>query len=900
MVSRRPRQMDGLQDFINPALFWDHLNDLAALLVTKPDHPMFRNYLKTALRSLRKSKGFTAINIIGLSSGLAVCLLIVLYVSDELGYDRYNGNADRIYRLDADIFYNNTAYLGADCSMPLAPALVRDNPPFEQMVRISYMFDVMVKKGNDYIQDHRSVYADSTFFKVFTVRMLAGDPNTALNEPHSLVIDETTARRYFDESNVRDFVPGDVVGKTLELENHTICKITGVYEDMPRQSHFHFSFIRPMRDGGNNAAINNEWLGQNCISYVLARPGYSRDFLQSRVNATVNTYIGKAMQTELHQSMQDMERQGAHIRYLLMPIKDIHLHSNKIAEFEPNGNIIYVYVFLFIAILILAIACVNFMNLSTARSANRAKEVGIRKVAGSTRGQLIFQFLTESVLLSFFSLLLAVGIAVALLPMFNQLSGKQLNEGMLLSSRILPLMAGLVLMVGFLAGSYPAFYLSSFQPIAVLKDSRGSQAKRRERLRRGKGRRLDEGRSLRPSKGRGTKPLRWSVAAGFKSSWLRSSLVVFQFFISIGLIIGTIVIYRQLTYIRNRDVGFDRDQVLVVQNAYTAGDAIRPFRQDLLKLSGVVDATLTNNLPTNPGNYSQNAWYRERNMASRNMVLLTNLFVDEHYIPTLGMQMMKGRNFAPAEYRTDSMGIILNEAAVQTLGFKDPLNQKLYIPGAQDSTGAFKLDEYHVIGVIKDFNFTSMHEKVQPMIMNLADNRGSLAIRFNGGAIPSLVQEVEAGWRRIANGAPFSYTFLDNDFNNIYKSEAQTGRLFVTFAIFAILIACLGLFGLVTYAAEQRMKEIGIRKVLGANVGGIVALLSRDFLQLVGIASIIAFPVAWWAMNQWLRSFAYRTGVSWWIFAAAAAAAVLIALVTVSFQTIRAALANPVKSLRSE
>ncbi|HET6254482.1 MAG TPA: ABC transporter permease [Puia sp.] len=814
---------------------------------------MFRNYLKTAFRNLRKNKGFTAINIIGLSSGLAVCLLIILYVTDELGYDRYNVNADRIYRLDADIFYNNTGYTGADCPKPLAPALLNDNPQFEQMVRLSYMGDIMVRKGNNYIREHHYAFADSTFFKVFTVRMLAGDPNTALNEPNSLVIDETTARKYFGESNV----PEDVVGKTLELENHTICKITGVFKDMPRQSHFHFSFIRPFRD----AVIGDDWLGQNCIGYVLARPGQSREFLQSRVNATVNTYIGKAMQAELHESIQNMERQGAHFRYRLMPLLDIHLHSNKIAEFEPNGNIVYVYVFSFIALLILAIACVNFMNLSTARSANRAKEVGIRKVAGSSRGQLIFQFLTESILLSMFSLLLALGVALALLPMFNQLSGKQLYAEMLYSSCILPLMLGLVLTVGFLAGSYPAFYLSSFRPIQVLKGK---------------------------------------IAAGFKTSWLRSSLVVLQFFISIGLIIGTLVIYRQLTYIRNRDIGFDRNQVLVVQNAYTAGDAIKPFRQSLLKLSGVVDATLTNNLPTNPGNYSQNAWYRDQQLSAKNNVLLTNLYVDEHYIPTLGMHIVAGRNFAPAEFRTDSMGIILNEAAVQMLEFKDPINKKLYAPGAQDSTGAYKLDEYHVVGIVRDFNFTSMHEKVQPMIMNLADNRGSLSIRFKGGDIPSLVQKVEAGWRRIANGAPFSYTFLDNDFNTIYKSEAQMGRLFITFAVFAILIACLGLFGLVTYAAEQRMKEIGIRKVLGANVGGIVALLSRDFLWLVGIASIIAFPVASWAMSRWLQSFAYRTTISWWIFAAAAAAAILIALVTVSFQTIRAALANPVKSLRSE
>ena len=806
-----------------------------------------------AFRTLLRGKGFSAINIIGLASGLAVCLLILLYVTDELGYDRHNVKADRIYRLDADIFYNNTAYIGADCAKPLAPALIRDNPQFEQMVRISYSQDIMVKRNNGYIQDHRYVFADSNFFKVFTVPMLAGDPGTALNEPGSMVIDETAAKKYFGGTNA----PTDVVGKTLELDNHTVCKITGVFQDMPRRSHFHFSFIRPFRE----ASIGDDWLGQNCIGYVLARPGYSRDFLQSRVNATVNTYIGKAMQTEMHESLKDMERQGAHIRYDLMPIEDIHLHSNKVAEFEPNGNIAYVYVFSFIALLILGIACVNFMNLSTARSANRAKEVGIRKVAGSTRKHLIFQFLTESVLLTMISMAIAVGLATALLPIFNMVSGKQLEAGMFFSSRVLPLMLALVLTVGFLAGSYPAFYLSSFQPIHVLKGK---------------------------------------TAAGFKSSWLRSGLVVFQFIISIGLIIGTLVIYRQLTYIRNRDIGFNREEVLVVQNAYTAGDAIRPFRQSLLGLSGVVDATLTNNLPTNPGNYSQNAWYRERNTAAKNNVLLTNLFVDDHYIPTLGMHMVKGRNFNPREYRTDSTGIILNEAAVEMLGFKDPLNQKLYLPGSQDSTGVYKLDEYHVIGVVRDFNFTSMHEKVQPMVMNLADNRGSLAIRFKGGNIPSLVQEVQAGWQRIANGAPFSYTFLDNDFNNIYKGEEQTGQLFVYFAIFAILISCLGLFGLVTYAAEQRRKEIGIRKVLGANAGGIMALLSRDFLRLVLIASLVAFPVAWWTMNQWLQNFAYRTGVSWWIFVVAGTAAILIALATVSFQTIRAAMANPVKNLRAE
>jgi putative ABC transport system permease protein len=645
------------------------------------------------------------------------------------------------------------------------------------------------------------------------------------------------------------------LGKTLELENHAICKVTGVIRDMPEASHFHFHFIRPLRDFFNHGD-ENDWLSNNYTSYILLRPGVSRAFMQSRVDATISTYLGRQLQDLLHTSAEDMRKAGNHFKYELMPLTDIHLHSDKSYEFEANGNIQFVYIFSIVAILILLIACVNFMNLSTARSANRAKEVGIRKVAGSTRGHLIVQFLTESVLLSFFALVLALGIAVLLLPMFNILAGKELHAGVLFSARLLPVLVVLVLLVGVIAGSYPAFYLSSFQPILVLKGK---------------------------------------VAAGFRGSWLRGGLVVFQFIISIGLIIATLVIYRQLQFIRSRDPGFNREQVLVIHSAYGAGDPIRSFRQDLLKLSGVENATLSGDLPTAGGGYNQNGWFRDPSMDAKRVTVMTSLNVDEHYIPTLGMQMVNGRNFAPQQFPTDSTGIIINEAAAKMLGFATATGEKLYRPGRNMAP-----TEMHLMGIVKDFNYSSMHQKVGPLIMTLGDNRGSMAVRLRPGTAAAMERQIEEKWKVMAVGLPFSYTFMDNDFNNLYHAEQQTGQVFITFAVFAILIACLGLFGLVTYAAEQRRKEIGIRKVLGANVGGIVALLSKDFTILVLIASLIAFPVAWWAMSKWLESFAYRVGISWWVFVVAGLTAVVIALVTVSVQTIRAAVANPVRALRSE
>ncbi len=804
---------------------------------------MLKNYLKAAWRNLWKYKGFSAINIIGLAMGLAVCLLIVLYVKDELSYDRYNKNADRIYRLDADIYFNNTQATFAVAPDPLALTLKREYPAVQEMTRVNYQRDILVKKDNQNVQDHNCAYADSTFFKVFTIPFIAGDPNTALKEPNSIVIDKTTANKYFGNT--------DVLGKTLYVDNNTYCKITGVMKDIPHQSHFHFHFIRP------KGKDSPSWLSNNTYNYILVKPGVTRAEMQKDVDATINTYLARDLEQQLHSSLSDLEKSGSHFIYHLMPLTDIHLHSNKQYEIEANGDASYVYIFSVIALFILLIACVNFMNLSTARSANRAKEVGIRKVVGSLRGHLISQFLTESVLLSFFSLALAIGIAALLLPLFNQLAGKQMSVATLFSTWLFPVMIALMLVVGLIAGSYPAFYLSSFQPIQVLKGK---------------------------------------VAKGFKGSWLRSGLVVFQFAISIMLIIGTIVIYNQLDYIRSKKLGYDRSQVLVVHNIYNLDKNRKLFRDEVSNLPGVVNAT-EGDMPTDKG-FDSEGWFRDAGMDASRAVVLTTFYIDENYIPVLGMQMKEGRNFSK-DFPSDSTGVILNEAAVKVLGFKDPLQEKLFRPNFYKGniTGSVP---FHIVGIVKDFNFSSLHDAVTPLIMQLSDNYATAAIRLDAKNASSVVSSVRNTWDKLAQGQPFDYTFMDADFNNIYTAEQRTGKLFITFAVFAIFIGCLGLFGLVTYAAEQRTKEIGVRKVLGASAAGIVAMLSKDFAKLVLISAVIAFPLAWWAMHSWLQSFAYRISVSWWIFAVAGFVALFIALITVGLQAIKAAVANPAKSLRTE
>jgi putative ABC transport system permease protein len=807
---------------------------------------MFRNYLKTAVRNLFKNKFYTALNITGLAAGLATCLLILLYVLDELSFDKYNANANRIYRVNNEVKFGGNYFDLAVGPALMGSTMVRELPQVEQYTRLRWYGSFLVKKGNENISEGKVGYADSTLFDVFTLPLIEGNTKNALKEPHSLVITESIANKYFNSV--------DVVGKTMVINDTSNYKITAVIKNIPEESHFNFDFFVPMAEDSRNTDDN--WLSENWNTYILVRKNADLNQLKSQLNPFMSKHTGPELKAVLNQNISEFEKSGGYIRANLTPLSDIHLHSNKVAELDGNGNAEFVYIFMVISLLILIIACVNFMNLSTARSSGRAKEVGIRKVLGSLKINLVKQFLTESLMVSFIALFFALLLAWLLLPYFDRLTGKNLHAASLFQPTMLFSLILLMLIVGLLAGSYPAFYLSSFQPIQVLKGK---------------------------------------LSAGFKGSWLRNSLVIFQFSISIILIFATVVIYNQLNYIRNKDIGFNRSQVLILEKTNALGDQVTAFKNELLQISGVQNATISSYLPVN-FDRTNDAFFTSPALDQKTAMSMQNWNIDENYIPTLDIKMAQGRNFS-VQYPTDSTAIIINEAAAKFLSEKDVLNKRLY---EIKDIKAKSLNTFHIIGVVKNFNFSSLRDVVTPLAFSFGKSNGNISVRINSSNIPGVLAQIKNEWKKMAPSQPFNSSFMDEDFNKLYETEQRTGQLFITFAVLAILIACLGLFGLVAYAAEQRTKEIGIRKVLGANIGNIVVMISTDFLKLVVIALLIASPIAWWAMNKWLLDFAYRISIGWEVFLIAAFLALLVAIVTVGYQAIKAAVANPVKSLRTE
>lgn len=807
---------------------------------------MIRNYLKIALRNLLKNKAYSFINIAGLALGLTCCLLITMYVVDELSYDHFHENADQIYRLDSDIKFGGHDFSLAVVSPMVGPAMVEELPSVKYSVRFRSRGSFLVRKGDQTLKEENVIYADSTLFDIFSFPLIAGNPKTALVDPTSVVITESTARKYFGKT--------EVLGETLNFDNRTDYKITGVMKDIPRNSHIRFDFFLAMT--GLEESRELTWVSNNFNTYILVDKGTDIKNLGVQLQALVDRNVDVQMQQIMQRSLEDLKKSGDFLRYQLMPMTDIHLHSNRTAELSPNSSVQYVYMFSGIAFFVLLIACINFMNLATARSAGRAREVGIRKVMGSLKSSLIGQFLTESLLMTLLAFGLAMLGAWLLLPWFNQLADKQISFSSFMNFSFLPVLLLFVIITGLLAGSYPAFFLSSFQPIKVLKGTTGGSA---------------------------------------KSGWLRSSLVVFQFITSVLLIIGTIVIYRQLNYIQNKQLGFNKEQVLILQDAYALGDQVGAFKQDVLRESGVVSGTVSGYLPV-PSNRSDTPYFPTPTIDPDKAVSSQVWRVDEDYVPTMGMEIMEGRNFS-RDFPSDSTAVIMNEAAAKLFNFENPIGEKIYTLRDFNDTEVLS---YDVVGVVKDFNFESLRENISPLLLFIGRSTSSISFRINTNDVPGLVSRIESKWRAMGPGQPFNYEFMDEAFDQMYRTEQRVGNIFISFAILAIFIACLGLFGLSAFMAEQRTKEIGIRKVLGASIGNIVTMLSKDFLRLVLIAAVIAFPVAWWGMNKWLEDFAYRTSISWWIFALAGAVAVLIALATVSFQAMRAAVTNPVESLRNE
>jgi putative ABC transport system permease protein len=805
---------------------------------------MLMSYVKIAWRNMIKNKTFSMINIIGLSLGISVCFIILMYVQHELSYDKYNKNADRIARIEFKASMNGGQIHEASVMAPVAQAVKSDFPEVEDATRLLNLGGQKVTYGIKTYRNDAVALVDPNFFSVFTLPLTEGDMKTALSKPGTIVISKATAEKYFGNESP--------IGKTLGFNNNTdLYKVTGVFDKIPDNAHFHFDMLGTML--GFKPAESSSWMSGAFFTYLVLRPGANQAALQAKFPLMVEKNMGPQIKQEMGLTLDQFRTKGNQLGFVLQPLTAIHLHPQATNELEPAGNASYVYIFGVIGIFMLLIACINFVNMATASASKRAKEIGVRKVIGSDRSQLIVQFLMESALLVFAALAIAFALIIIFLPIFNQISGKTLafNFNFKLIAALLAL-GGIVVVA---AGIYPAFYLSSFNPISVLKGK---------------------------------------MSTVNKSFSLRSGLVVFQFFISVSLIVGTIVVYQQMRYIQNKDLGYTKEQVVTIPNSYFLGRNEKLFKDIMLNDPRVLNGSLSWYKPAGPSNNNNAMIYPagHGNVAMKSI----NFYVDEQYIPTLGIRITIGRNFSPS-IKTDSFAMILNQAAVKALGFTNSNVIGQYV--VQNNSNKGKDSKFHVIGVVKDFNYKSLHEAISPMFLTLQPE-GGVMFKINTKDVAGVLAAMKKQWDAFNTGEPFTYAFLDDLYNRSYAAEQKTALLLDIFSFLTVVVACMGLFGLVTYSAEQRVKEIGIRKVLGASVGQIIRMLSTDFLRLVLIACLIAFPLSYWGVSKWLQSFAYHVGVQWWIFGLATMCALLIALVTLSFRSIKAALANPVKSLRTE
>jgi putative ABC transport system permease protein len=805
---------------------------------------MYLNYLKIALRNLRRHKLFSFINIFGLAVGLACCLLIALYILQELSYDKFHAHANRIYRVARSFTEGDgsTSLKLGNIAAPIGPLLKNDFPAVEEVTRLFQHHGVMAASPQKTFNEENIFFAEPSFFKIFSVPLQRGNAKTALNEPKTVLLTQKMAAKYFPNQ--------DPVGQLLRIENRVTVKVVGIFKELPVHSHFHPNFLVSFSTLQDSTVFGRDNLANFNINrfttYLRVPPKYNVATISAQLPAFLDRHI----------EYEDT-RPSSYNGLFLQKLTDIHLHSHLDTELEANGDSSKIYLFGIIALFILLIACINFMNLSTARSSLRAKEIGVRKVMGADKKKLIVQFLSESMLFVGLAVLLAIVLADLALPLVNKLIGKELHFSPANSWLAGLVLVALALVVGLVAGAYPALFLSSFQPVKVLK---------------------------------GKLPVTNQTVS------LRKALVVLQFAISVVLVVSTAIVYKQLQYLRSKELGLNKDYIVTLPYAPQLTARYPAFRHELLSHNAISQVGRSIEIPSERLlNSLGETEIKSGDTFKEAPVSFQYLGVDHAFVPTYKIKVLAGRNFSEAYSTDNKQAFLLNESGVKLLGFKNPQE-------AIGKTMHYGDRQAQIVGVLQDFHFESMHEQIKPILLMIPEEPDfrRLSVKLSGSDLKTGLAHLEQTWKQFLPDYPFAYTFLDQSFGQLYEAEQRQGFLFTFFASMAILIACLGLFGLTAFATEQRTKEIGIRKVLGASVTSIVALVSRDFLKLVLLANLLAWPIAWYGMHQWLQNFAYRIPMSGWVFVGASVVALLIALLTVSFQAIKAAVANPVEALRSE
>jgi len=809
---------------------------------------MFRSFLIIALRNINRNRLFSFINVLGLSIGLACVFVILLYVRNEFSYDRYHEDGKYIFRVALNRIYPDAQVKYPIIPHSVGPTMLQDYPEVEACTRImKFPGEVPFQFEEKTFNESNVVAADSNIFDLFSIRLLHGDPENILKDPNEVLLSESTAKKYFGDE--------DAIGKNLNIVGFQEVLVAGVFEDLPQHTHLEFDIISSLKV--MPFIIQPNYVAFSTLTYVKLSDPDSAHEIEAKIPELIRTYGAGQIQASMGVSYEDYIAAGNGYDYFLQSLHDIHLHSNMEGELKPNGNFNYVLISLSIAIFILILACINFMNLSTARSTERAREVGIRKVVGSGRAKLIRQFLTESTLITLFSLIVAVMLAELMLPYFNLLAGRNLSINYF-DTFTLPVLIGFTLLVGLLSGSFPAFVLSSFQPTQILKG-------------------------------------KFSASSGGKTT--RNILVVLQFTVSVFLISFTMLVYIQLEYLRNTDMGFNRENVLVIEGGIPP-EQRETIKQELEEFSWVTGTGAAGTEITGgyyPGFMIQIGEYGSEVLTTR----FTS--VDEDFLNTMNIKVLQGRGFS-RKYM-DSLNVLINETAVRDFNLAEPIGVKLIDP--VETEEGTELREWTVIGVVNDFHYTSLHDNLNSFVLQSTNGPNGgftrlLYVRLDTRDLSMAVGEIEQKWKKVFPDTPFKYYFLDDDIGEMYSNDRTSGTLFSIFTLLAIIIACIGLFGLAAYIAEQKTKEIGVRKVHGASVNRIVFLVSASFNRLILLAILISVPIAIWSMRQWLNNFAYRTNIPFWIFILAGLLAMGIALLTISFHAVRTANKNPADTLRYE